>query len=156
LENRSDQDTLSTKRQIIDRMQKLTIQYKKLSTNPVESPSVTFSPTKRPIPKSGQVLACIDPEASEVMKLSSFTFKGTKVELTVITKYSNGCRYPYGGSRVSIESETNTGEVATLHVTDNNDGSYPASFVAQQLGSRVVNLHQWKAHQGKSLQCYDW
>ena len=106
----------------------------------MESPSVTFSPTKRPIPKSGQVLACIDPEASEVMKLSSFTFKGTKVELTVITKYSNGCRYPYGGSRVSIESETNTGEVATLHVTDNNDGSYAASFVAQQLGSLELSI----------------
>ena len=140
LEDRSDQDTLSTKKQVIDRMQQLTIQYKKLDTNPVESPSVTFLPTKRPLPKSGQVFAFVDPEVSEVMQLPRFTFKGTKIEFTLITKYSNGRQYPHGGNRVSVELETSTGEAATVHVTDNNDGSYTASFIAQQLGSLELSI----------------
>ena len=140
LEDQSDQDTLSTKKQVINRMQQLTIQYKKLNTNPVELPSVTFLPTKKPLPKPGKVFAFVDPEASEVVQLPRFTFKRTKVEFTIITKYSNGSQYPHGGNRVSVELETSTGEAATVHVTDNNDGSYTASFVAQRLGSLDLSI----------------
>ena len=140
LGNWSDQDTLSTKKQVINRMQRLTIRYKKLNTKPVETPSVTFLPTKRQPLKFGQVFSTVDPEASEVMHLPKFTFKGTKVEFKVITNYSNGRQYPHGGNRVSVELESNAGEVATVHVTDNNDGSYTAYFVAQQVGSLELSI----------------
>ena len=136
----SDQDTLSTKKQVIDRMQRLTVWYKKLNTKPVETPSVTFLPTKRQPLKFGQVFSTVDPEASEVKHLPKFTFKGTKVEFKVITNYSNGRQYPHGGNRVSVELESNAGEVATVHVTDNNDGSYTACFVAQQVGSLELSI----------------
>ena len=140
LESCSDQDTLSTKKQVIDRMQRLTIRHKKLNTKPVETPSVTFLPTKRQPLKLGQVFATIDPEASEVIHLPKFTFKRTKVEFKVVTNYSNGRQFPHGGSRVSVKLESNAGEVATVHVTDNNDGSYTACFVAQQIGSLELSI----------------
>ena len=140
LDSRTDQETLSTKKEVIGRMQKLTLQCKKLNTKPVESPSVTFLPSKRQPSKFGQVFAFVDPEASEVENLPRFTFKGTKVEFKVITNYSNGRQYPHGGNRVSVELESSAGEVATLHTTDNSDGSYTASFKAQQLGSLELSI----------------
>ena len=51
---------------------------------------------------------------------------------------------------MSVQLESNTGEVTSAQVRDNNDGSYMASFVAQQVGeiklSVSINGQQTRGH----------
>ena len=45
-----------------------------------------------------------------------------------------------GGSQVSVQLESNTGEVTSAQVRDNCDGSYMASFVVQQVGEVKLSV----------------
>ena len=149
LEEGSDQDALSSKKQVLESMKSLTSRYKKLNTQPIESATVEFVSAKEDIPQYGQVYAYVNPASSEVLNFPKYTYKGVKVDFTVITKYSNGRRYPKGGSQVSVEVES-AGEVTTVNVKDNNDGSYTASFAAHNFGKLDVSVTIGGLHIGKS------
>ena len=130
----SDQEALSAKKQVIDHMQQLTTEYKKLNTQPVQSATMEFVSTKQHLPQFGQLFTHIDPAVSEMVNLPNPIPFGKKVEFTIITKYHNGHHCSRGGSQVSVQLESNSGEVTAVQVRDNNDGSYVASFATQNVG----------------------
>ena len=77
LEQSSDQEALSAKREVTDRVQQLTNVYKKVNIQPVESAAMDFIPTKEPFPVFGHLFAYVNPHTSEV-KLLRCTLVGKK------------------------------------------------------------------------------
>ena len=140
LEQSSDQEALSAKREVTDRVQQLTNAYKKVNIQPVESATMDFVPTKEPFPAFGHLFAYVNPHTSEVIKLIECTLVSKKVEFTIMTKYRNGCPCISGGSQVSVQLKSFTGDVTAGEVRDNNDGSYMASFVAEQVGEAKLSV----------------
>ena len=138
LEQSSDQETLSVKKQVTDRAHQLTNAYKKVKIQPVESAAMDFVPTKEPFPVLGHLFAYASPHTSEVNDLPRCTLVGKKVEFTIVTKDSNGDRYVMGGSQVSVQLKSFTGDVTAGELRNNNDSSYMASFVAEQVGEAKV------------------
>ena len=141
IEKSSDQEALSAKKQVIDRMQQITDKFKKLNTDPVQSATMEFVPSKESFPQFGQLFTHIDPGACEVVNLPNHRIPvGKELKFSIITKYRNGSRCSIGGSEVSVQLECNTGEVRSAQVKDNNDGSYMASLVAQQVGEVKLSV----------------
>ena len=148
IEKSSDQEALSAKKQVIDRMQQITDKFNKLNTDPLQSATMEFVPSKQSFLQFGQLFIHIDPGACEVVNLPNHITVGKELKFSIITKYRNGSQCSIGGSQVSVQLESNTGEVTSAQVRDNNDGSYMASFVVQQGGevklSAFVNGQQMK------------
>ena len=140
LEQSSDQEALSAKREVTNRVQQLTNAYKKVNIQPVESAAMDFVPTKEPFPVFGHLFAYVNPHTSEVTNLSQYAHIGKKVEFAIVTKDSNGGPCIRGGSQVSVQLKSFTGDVTAGEVRDNNDGSYMASFVAEQVGEAKLLL----------------
>ena len=138
LEQSSDQEALSAKKQVTDRVHQLTDAYKKVNIQPVESAAMDFVPTKDPFPVFGHLFAYVNPHTSEVKNLIQYANVGKKIEFTIITKYRNGGPCISGGAQVSVQLKSCRGDVTAWEVRDNNDGSYMASFVAEQVGEAKV------------------
>ena len=140
IEKSSDQEALSAKKQVIDRMQQITDKFNKLNTNPLQSATMEFVPSKESFPQFGQLFTHIDPGACEVVNLPNHITVGEELKFSIITKYCNGSQCSIGGSEVSVQLECNTGEVRSAQVRDSNDGSYMASFVARQVGEVKLSV----------------
>ena len=134
LEQSSDQEALSAKKQVSDRVQQLTNKYKKLNIQPVVSSAMDFVPTKEPFPLFGHLYARVNPHTSEVTDLPQCIAVGKMVEFTIVTKDSNGDCFVKRGSQVCVQLKSFTGDVTAGEVRDNNDGSYMAFFVVEQVG----------------------
>ena len=161
IEKSSDQEALSAKKQVIDRMQQITDKFNKLNTDPVQSATMEFVPSKESFPQFGQLFTHIDPGACEVVNLPNHITVGKELKFSIITKYRNGSRCSIGGSEVSVQLECNTGEVRSARVRDNNDGCYMASLVTQKVGevklSVSVNGQQIKGSPySLVVQCVDY
>ena len=140
IEKSSDQEALSAKKQVIDRMQQITDKFNKLNTDPVQSATMEFVPSKESFPQFGQLFTHIDPGACEVVNLPNHITVGKELKFSIITKYRNGSRCSIGGSEVSVQLECNTGEVRSARVRDNNDGCYMASLVTQKVGEVKISV----------------
>ena len=140
IEKSSDQEALSAKKQVIDRMQQITDKFNKLNTDPLQSATMEFVPSKESFPQFGQLLTHIDPIACEVVNLPNHITVGNESQFSIITKYRNGSQCSIGGSQVSVQLESSAGEVTSAQVVDNKNGSYMASFVAQQFGEVKLSV----------------
>ena len=135
-EKSSDQEVLSVKKQVIDRMQQITDKYKKVNIPPVQQATMEFVPTKEALPQFG-LLCSVDPCNCEVVDLPKYIIKGKETKVIIFTKLNNGDHCSRGGSQVSVQ----LGAVNdTTQVRDNNDGSYMASFVPQQVGEVKLSV----------------
>ena len=136
VEKSSDQEVLSVKKQVIDRMHQITDKYKKVNIPPVQQATMEFVPTKEALPQFG-LFCSVDPQNCKVVDLPKYIIKGKETKVTIITKLNNGDRCFRGGSQVSVQLG---GVNDTTQVRDNNDGSYMASFVPQQHGEVKLSV----------------
>ena len=137
VEKSSDQEVLSVKKQVIDRMQQITDKYKKVNIPPVQQATMEFVPTKEDLPQFGLLCSTATPDPHNcVAGVPKYSIKGQKTKFTVITKDTNG-DHCTGGSQVSVQLG---GVNGTTQVRDNNDGSYMASFVPQQVGEVELSV----------------
>ena len=135
LEKTSDHKVFSTKKQDVEiRMQKVSEQYNSLNTQPVEYDNFEFIPAKSYSFLLGDLFTFANPHTLEVINLPGIVYCGHKVEFKIIAKDSKGKSCTKGGSKVSVQLKSFTGDVTAGEVRDNNDGSYMASFVAEQAG----------------------
>ena len=142
IEKSSDQEALSAKKQVIDRMQQITDQFNKLNTDPLRSATMEYICTKKSFPQFGRLCsnANPDPHSSEVINLPEFLPVGKKLKVIIVTKDSNGECCSTGGSEVSVQLESGTGEVRSVQVRDKNDGRYMATFIAQKIGEVKLSI----------------
>ena len=139
LEKTPDHKIFSTKKQDVEtRMQKVSEQYKSLNTQPVEYDNFEFVPAKSYSFLLGNLFTFANPHASKVIDLPSIAYCGHRVEFKIIAKDSKGKNCTKGGSKVSVQLKSFTSDITAGEVRDNNDGSYMASFVVEQVGEAKV------------------
>ena len=136
VEKGSNQEVLSVKKQVIDRMQQITDKYKKVNIPPVQQATMEFVPTKEALPQFS-LLCSVDPHKCEVVGIPKYIIKDKEATVTLVTKDDNGDHCSRGGSQVSVQLG---GVNDTTQVRDNNDGSYMASFVPQQVGEVKLSV----------------
>ena len=138
VEKSSDQEILSIKKQVIDRIQQITDKYRKVNLPPVQQATMEFVPTKEAFPQFGFVCSIAKPDPQNcVADPPMYSVKGKKTKFTIITKDNNGNRCSRGGCQVSVQLG---GVNDTVQVRDNNDGSYMASFIPQQVGEVKLSV----------------
>ena len=140
LEQSSDQEALFAKKQVIKDIQQVTDAYEMLNIQPVESAAMEFVPTKEVFPIFGHLFAYVNPHNSEVINLTRYSFVDEKVEFAIVTRDSNGDCCVREDVQVSIQLNTLGGNVGVGEVRDNNDGSYMASFVAEEVGEVMTSV----------------
>ena len=138
VEKSSNQELLSVKKQVIDRMQQITDKYNKVNLPPVQHTTMEFVPGKEVLPQFGKLCSrLVDPYNCEVVSLSKYVMKDKTSNFTIISKLDNGDPCSRGGNQVSVQLG---GVSDTTQVRDNNDGSYMASFVPQQVGEVKLSV----------------
>ena len=141
LEKTTDRKILSTKKQDIEiHMQKVSGRYKNLNTEPVEYDNIEFVPAESYSFLLGYLFTFANPYTSEVINLPGIAYCGHKVEFKIIAKDSKGKICTIGGSQVCVQLKSFIGDVTAGEVRDNNDGSYMASFVAEQVGEAKLSV----------------
>ena len=138
VERSSDQEVLSVKKQVIDRMQQITDNYKKVNIPPVQQATMEFVPTKEALPLFGLLCSTARPDPKKsVVDLPRYSIKGQNTKFSITTKDKNGDRCSRRGCQVSVQLG---GVDDTTQVRDNNNGSYVASFVPQQVGEVKLSV----------------
>jgi len=139
LEKSSDQEVLSAKKQITGRMQQLTDKYKILKTHTIVPATIGFVLTKQPFPQFGLLCSTArpDPYRCGVDDIPGNAFAGKEVKFTIITKDDKGCCCYLDSNKITVQlQEVN----AAVQIEDNEDGSYAASFVVEQVGQVRVSI----------------
>lgn len=143
IKNGSDQETLLMKRQVADDVRKLSDSYSKLDTQPVQLSIMEFIPIeeyKTSMPQFGHLFDGAYSCTSETSVIPEWVFEGENVEFNVITKDKNNQLCHKGGSKIVIHAQLSTGNTIPVMIKDNEDGSYSASFLANQVGEIKLSV----------------
>ena len=142
MKNGSDQEALLMKKQVVDDVKRISDSYKNLDAQPVQSATMEFVPVeeyKKSIPQLGHLShGDVYPLNCEI-DLPQYAFEG-KVKFLLVTRDKNNHLYHKGGSKVVIHAQSSRGDVTPVEVVDNKDGSYSASFVANQVGEVKLSI----------------
>ena len=131
LEKTPDCKVFSTKKQDVEiSMEKVSEQY---NTEPVEYDNFEFVPAKSYSFLLGDLFTFANPHTTEVIDLPGIAYCGHKVEFKIIAKDSKG-------KHCTLQLKSFTGDVTTGEVKDSNNGSYMASFVAEQVGVAKLSV----------------
>ena len=77
---------------------------------------------------------------SEMLNVPEMVSKGESIEFNVVTKDLSNMLCSKGGSKVVIKAQSSSGDVTPVEIKDNKDGSYSASFVANQIGEVKLSV----------------
>jgi len=139
LENNSDQQVLSTEaakqKQVIDNcLQKLKSNHIKINLEPEEIDNIQFFPSKSLFPLFCSLSVGFISTNSDLLVPINDIYLHEQVTATLLTRDAEGHYCTEGGDQVIMQLETSTGVVTALKVKDNCDGTYVASFEAEQVG----------------------
>jgi len=134
LEKCSDQEVLSVKEQFFGQMKQLMNNHNMLKIEPIQADMMEVLVYQVPLPQFCQLYVNIDPINTAIKYPPEKIYKGNKVEFQIFTKYDANTPCQKGGGQISVQFVSSNGEVTDALVQDNNDGSYTASFEAQEVG----------------------
>ena len=138
LEKTTDRKVLSKKQQDVEnQVKKVSDRYNNLSTLPVESYTMAFNPSKESCVQLGHL--CTDLTV-EIPFMPNYVVINKKVKLHILSKDGKGQNYTRGGNKVVVELKSSTGGITVGKITDNNDGSYVASIVPQQVREAKLSV----------------
>ena len=141
VKNGSDQEALFVKKQVTEDVKRLTSDYNKLDTAPVELANVVFHEIEQSLPQFSMIFyGDASHEHSDVTGIPSHTPVGRECKVTVTTNRVDGDRCTKGGSKVFVQAQPRTGDVITVPVKDNQDGSYTVAFLANQSGEVKLSI----------------
>ena len=147
MKNGSDQEALLMKKQVVDDVKRISDSYNKLDTQLVQSATLEFIPIeeyKKSMPKFGNLFHdSVCPVNCEAFDIPEMVLKGEKMKFKVVTKDQSCHLYHKGGSKVIIQAQSSRacrGDVTLVDVKDNKDGSYSASFVANEVGEVKLSV----------------
>ena len=143
MKNGSDQEALLMKKQVVDDVKRISDSYNVLDIQPVQSATMEFVPVeeyKKSMPQFGHLShGDVCPVNCEVFDIPEMVSNGEKVKFKVVTK-DQSYHLHHGGSKVVIQAQSSRGNIAPVEVKDNEDGSYSASFVANQVGEVKLSV----------------
>ena len=128
----SDRKVLSKRSQDVEnQMKKVSDKYNDLTTLPVESYTMAFNPSTESLVQLGNLCTGL---TLEIPFMPTHLVANKKVKFHIQSKDDKGQNYTKGGNRVVVKLTLSTGGITVGKITDNNDGSYVASIVAEQVG----------------------
>ena len=137
LEKTSDRKILSKNQQDIEnQVKKVSDRHNNLSTLPVESYTMAFNPFKKSSVQLGHL--CTDLTV-EIPFIPNYVVINKKVKLHILSKDGKGQNYTRGGNKVVVELKS-TGGITAGKITDNNNGSYVASLIPEQVGEAKLSV----------------
>ena len=142
MKNGSDQEALLMKKQVVDDVKRISESYNKLDTQPVQSATMEFVPVqeyKKSMPQFGHLSHDDVCPVNCDAELPQYMFEG-KLNFQVVTKDKSDHHCHKGGNKVVIQAQSSRGDVTPVEVKDNRDGSYSASFVANQVGEVKLSV----------------
>ena len=144
MKNGSDQEALLVKKQVVDDVKRISDSYNKLDTQPVQSATMEFVPVEdyeNSMPQFGHLSHNdVCPVNCEALGIPEMVSRGEKIEFKIVTKDRINHACHKGGSEVVIQAQSSRGDVTPVEVKDNKDGSYSASFVANQVGEVKLSV----------------
>ena len=145
VKNGSDQEALFMKKQVTQDVKRLTGCYEELKTEPVELATIQFIPVEEYqnlFPQFANMFHDdADPLNCVAENIPLLTYTNKDVEFTVVTKDTQGHVCSKGGSEVVAQARSAvTGDIFSVTVLDNQNGSYSASFVPTQAGEIRLSL----------------
>ena len=144
MKNGSEQEAMLIKKQVADDVKRISDSYNKLDTQPVQLATMEFVPVqeyRKLMPQFGYLYNDdVCPLNCEALDIPVLVSKEEKVEFNVIIKEHSNHLYHNGGSKVVIQAQSSRGDVTPVEVKDNKDGSYSASFVANQVGEVKLSV----------------
>ena len=143
IKNGSDQEVLLMKKQVVDNIKKISDNYNKIDTQPLHA-NIEFVPAeeyKKSLPQFGYLSHDdVCPMNCEALSIPEIVQKGERVKFKIVTKDQNNSLCHKGGNNVIIHAQSSHGDVTPVEVKDNKDGSYSASFVANQVGETKLSV----------------
>ena len=144
MKNGSDQEALLMKEHVVDDVKRISDSYNKLDTQPVQSATIEFVPVeeyKNSMPQFGHLSHYdVCPVNCEALGIPEMVCKNERVKFKIITNNRNNHLCQKGGNKVVIQAQSSRGDVTPVEVKDNKDGSYSASFVANQVGEVKLSV----------------
>ena len=140
IKNGSDQEALLMKKQVTEDVKRISDSYNKLDTQPVQSATMEFIPVeehKKSMPLFGHLC---HGDAYPLNCEAEWSIEGKTVHIKVVTKDRSNHLCHKGGSEVIIEAQSSEGDITPAQVKDNKDGSYSASFIANQVGDEKLSV----------------
>ena len=143
LKNGSDQEALLMKKQVIDDVKRNSDSYNKLDTQPVQSATMEFVSVEK-YKESMPLFGYLDdgdvyPPNCDA-NCPEWSLVGKALNIKVVAKDCNNHLILKGGSEVVIQAQSSSRDVTPVQVKDNKDGSYSASFVANQVGEVKLSV----------------
>ena len=131
---------METKHETENQVKKVTESYGELNLQPIELDTMSFYPSNTPFTLLGKLYTDTNP--SEIM-LPKYIFQNKAVQFKISTKRDDRQYRNEGDDLVSVELKSSTGSTTVGAVRDVGDGSYMASFVAEQIGEAklVVSIN---------------
>ena len=135
-ESNSDQEFLSARNQLVERTLQLQTRYEQLNIGTAEKDTMKFTHWYKSFPQFGnlQSTSGATPYNTTIWKLPGYALIRNRVQFVIVTRDSYNYYCLRGGSTVSVQLKSASKKVIQVEVTDNNDGSYTASFMASQVG----------------------
>ena len=137
MKNRSDQEALLMKKQVVDDVKRISDSYNKLDTQPVQSATMEFVPVeeyKKSIPQFGHLFYDdVCPVNCKVLGIPEMVSRGEKVKFKIAMK--NWSKHV-----CHIYAQLVRRDVTPVEVVDNKDGNYSASFVANKVGEVKLSI----------------
>ena len=138
----SDQETLLMKKQLVDDVKRISDSYNKLDTQPVQSATMEFIPVeeyKKSIPQFGRLSHGDDDSCNfKALDVPQWVFMGATVRFKLVTEDESNQLCLKGGNKMIVQSSR--GDIIPVEVKNNEDGSYSASFVANQIGEVKLSV----------------
>ena len=144
MKNGSDQEALLMKKQIVNDVKRISDSYNKLDTQPMQSATMEFVPVeeyKISTPMFRHLFYDdVCPVNCETLGIPEMISEGEEVKFKIASKNRSNCLCQKGGRKVVIQAQSSRGDVTPVEVVDNKDGSYSASFVANQVGEVKLSI----------------
>ena len=142
LKDASDQETLLMEKQMVDDVKRMSDSYNKLDTQPVQLTTMEFVPVeeyRRSIPQFGRLFDGAYSYTSEVLHIPRWAVEGENIQFT---RNRNNQFCHKGGNTIIIHARSGRQDTSDtpVEVKDNKDGSYSASFVANQVGEIKLSV----------------
>ena len=144
LKDASYQETLLMEKQLVDDVHRISDSYNKLDTQPVQLTTMEFVPVeeyRRSIPQFGHLFDGAYSYTSEVVDIPRWAVEGENIKFTIITRNRNNQFCHKGENTIIVHARSSRQDASDtpVDVKDNKDGSYSASFVANQVGEMKLS-----------------
>jgi len=137
----SEQEVLLVINQVAEDVKRLTGDYNKLDSKPVESADMEFVPTEKcklSLPQFGYLLYDDAEPLNAEVDVTEQVLVGNRVSVNIIPRDGHNRRPK--ASTITVQTQAKLENAVTVPIQDNQDGSYTTSFIVNKSGKVKLSI----------------